>query len=148
MSHQPNWRDGSARLLFFGVVLLYSLHAWAAEDVWTGIDRIVAVGDVHGDYEQFVTVLRETGVIDRKGRWAGGKTHLVQTGDVVDRGAGSRKATDLIMTLEKQAQKAGGAENRSWSENCNSEDQRMAAGCILTQKPGAKMEIPGERKAR
>jgi fructose-1,6-bisphosphatase len=99
--------------LFFGVVLLYSLHAWAAEDVWTGIDPIVAVGDVHGDYEQFVTVLRETGVIDRKGRWAGGKTHLVQAGDVVDRGAGSRKAMDLIMTLEKQAQKAGGAENRS-----------------------------------
>jgi hypothetical protein len=94
--------------LFLGVVLLYSLHAWAAEDVWAGIDRIVAVGDVHGDYDNFVTVLRDTGVVDRKGRWVGGKTHLVQVGDVVDRAAGSRKVMDLLMTLEKQAQKAGG----------------------------------------
>src|SRR5882762_1750813 len=36
----------------------------------------------------------------------------------------------------------GGPENGSRSENCNSGDQRMAAGCILTRKPEAKMEIP------
>lgn len=108
MLHQPNRRPGWARLLFLGVVLLYSPHAWAAEDVWTGIERIVAVGDVHGDYDNFVTVLRDTGVVDRKGRWAGGQTHLVQVGDVPDRAAGSRKVMDLLMTLEKQALKAGG----------------------------------------
>ena len=82
--------------------------AHAAQDVWTGINRIVAVGDVHGDFEQFVSVLRAAGVIDGSGKWIGGKTHLVQTGDVVDRGPDSRKAMDLLMTLEKQARKAGG----------------------------------------
>lgn len=87
--------------------------AGAAEKVkqntWKGVGRIVAVGDVHGDYGQFVKTLRAAGVIDAKGKWTGGKTHLVQTGDVFDRGPDSRKVMDLLMKLEKQAAKAGGA---------------------------------------
>jgi hypothetical protein len=71
--------------------------------------RIVAVGDVHGDYDQFVAVLRAAKVIDKENKWIGGATRLVQTGDVLDRGADSRKAMDLLMTLEKQAAAAGGA---------------------------------------
>jgi hypothetical protein len=81
----------------------------AAEDVFTGIDRVVAVGDVHGDYDQFVAVLRSAQIIDADGKWIGGKAHLVQTGDVLDRGADSRKAMDLLMRLEEEAVKAGGA---------------------------------------
>jgi 3',5'-cyclic AMP phosphodiesterase CpdA len=88
--------------------LLFRLQGVAAQDTWTGVARVVAVGDVHGDYEQLVRVLRAAGVIDSKGKWAGGKTHLVQTGDLVDRGPDSRKAMDLMMALEKQADKAGG----------------------------------------
>ena len=79
------------------------------EDVWTGVDRIVAVGDVHGDYEQFIEVLRSADLIDGGGNWNGGKTHLVQTGDVVDRGPDSRRIMDLLIKLEKQAEAAGGA---------------------------------------
>ncbi|HWQ56529.1 MAG TPA: metallophosphoesterase [Bryobacteraceae bacterium] len=41
--------------------------------------------------------------------WTGGKAHLVQVGDVVDRGADSRQCLDLLMALEKQARAAGGA---------------------------------------
>lgn len=78
------------------------------QDVFTNVERIVAVGDVHGDYAQFVTVLRQAGVIDGKSRWAGGRTHLVQTGDVPDRGADSRKVMELLMSLAPQALKAGG----------------------------------------
>ena len=80
----------------------------AAQDVWTGVKRIVAVGDLHGDYDQFVAVLASAGLIDANEDWTGGKTHLVQTGDVVDRGADSRKIMDLLMKLEKQASRAGG----------------------------------------
>jgi hypothetical protein len=79
------------------------------EDVFTGVERVVAVGDVHGDYEQFVAVLRSAALVDAEGHWVGGKTHLVQTGDVLDRGAGSRKAMDLLMRLEEEARQAGGA---------------------------------------
>lgn len=78
-------------------------------DTFAGVERTVAVGDVHGDHEQFEKVLRAAGVIDDKCDWAAGKTHLVQVGDVLDRGAESRKAMDLLMKLERQAAAAGGA---------------------------------------
>jgi hypothetical protein len=73
------------------------------------VERIVAVGDVHGDFDQLVKVLRAAEVINDKNQWIGGKTHLVQTGDVFDRGPDSRKAMDLLMSLEAEAAKAGGA---------------------------------------
>jgi len=73
------------------------------------VERIVAVGDVHGDYEQFVKVLQVAKVINSKLDWIGGRTHLVQAGDVLDRAPDSRKAMDLLAKLEKQAAKAGGA---------------------------------------
>ena len=76
--------------------------------IWTGVERTVAVGDVHGDYDQLAAVLKSAGLIDEQGNWSGGKTHLVQNGDVLDRGPDSRKAMDLLMRLEKQAAEAGG----------------------------------------
>jgi hypothetical protein len=79
------------------------------QEKWSDVERIVAVGDVHGDFEQFVKALQAAGVVDEKNDWAAGKTHLVQTGDVLDRGPDSRPAMDLLMKLEEQAAKAGGA---------------------------------------
>ena len=73
------------------------------------VERIVAVGDVHGDYDQFVRTLRAAKVVDDKNDWIAGKAHLVQAGDVLDRGPDSRKAMDLLMKLQRQAAKAGGA---------------------------------------
>lgn len=80
----------------------------SVQDVWTGVNRIVAVGDVHGDFEQFVAALRSAGLIDSQGNWTGGKSHLVQTGDIVDRGPDSRRIMDLLMRVEAQAKAAGG----------------------------------------
>jgi len=73
-----------------------------------GVERVVAVGDVHGADERFLAILRAAGIVDGRGRWAGGRAHLVQTGDVVDRGPGSRKVIDLLRRLEGEARKAGG----------------------------------------
>ena len=70
--------------------------------------RIVAIGDVHGAAENLAAILTRAGLIDAKQRWTGGKTILVQTGDVMDRGAGVRTALDLLMALEPQAAAAGG----------------------------------------
>jgi hypothetical protein len=95
-------------VVFLSVLVLQPLLLQAAQDVWTGVERVVAVGDVHGDYEQFVALLRSASLIDPKGKWSGGKTHLVQTGDVLDRGPESRKVMDLLMKLEKQADSADG----------------------------------------
>ena len=45
---------------------------------WQGVERIVAIGDIHGDYDNYMATLKAAGLVDRKGRWAGGETHLVQ----------------------------------------------------------------------
>jgi hypothetical protein len=79
-----------------------------AEDTWQNVGRIVAIGDVHGDYEPLVTLLRQSGLINQNEDWTGGATHLVQTGDIPDRGSDTRKIMDLLMKLEKQARKSGG----------------------------------------
>jgi len=76
--------------------------------VWCGVDKIVAVGDIHGDYKKFVLILKGAGIVDKNLNWAGGKIHFVQTGDVMDRGPDARKALDLLMRLEKEAEKDGG----------------------------------------
>ncbi len=89
-------------------VPLPAAPAGARQHTWTGVERIVAVGDVHGDHDQFVKVLRAAKVIDKDGNWIAGKTHLVQLGDVLDRGPHSRRAMDLLMKLQPQAAKAGG----------------------------------------
>jgi hypothetical protein len=75
----------------------------------TDVDRIVAVGDVHGAYDRFVDILRAASLIDDKLKWIGGRAHLVQVGDIVDRGPDSMKALDLIERLQKDAARAGGA---------------------------------------
>jgi len=101
-------------LLAFGVLVLALLVLGPFEgraqtgDTWRGVDRIVAVGDVHGDHERFVQLLRAAAVVNRDSAWIGGRTHLVQVGDVLDRGPDSRKAVDLLRSLAPQAERAGG----------------------------------------
>ena len=75
---------------------------------WTGVERVIAIGDLHGDYEQYLNVMASAGVIDKKGKWSAGKTHLVQTGDITDRGADSRKIIDHMVKLSIQAKRKGG----------------------------------------
>jgi hypothetical protein len=71
-------------------------------------ERVVAIGDVHGAFDQFVSILRTAGLIDGRNRWSGKKAILVQTGDILDRGPDSRKALDLLRKLEGEARRAGG----------------------------------------
>lgn len=106
-------RHGLVRLSHIVLVLALTLPClWAApsapEDVWTGVERVVAVGDIHADFGQFLNALRSAGLIDNQGNWSGGKTHLVQMGDAVDRGPNSRMVLDMLMKLEDQARQAGG----------------------------------------
>ena len=70
--------------------------------------RIVAVGDLHGDLAATRTVLRLAGVIDDRDRWSGGSTVLVQTGDILGRGADERAILDLLERLGREAPAAGG----------------------------------------
>jgi len=77
-------------------------------DTFQGVRRIVAIGDIHGDYQRLVELLRTAALIDPRNTWTGGATHLVLTGDFVDRGDHSAQVLDLLMDLEPQARRAGG----------------------------------------
>lgn len=90
-------------------LLLAAAAPAAAQCELTGVERVVAVGDVHGAHDRFQEILRAAALVDGRGRWSGGRAHLVQLGDVLDRGADSRQALDLLRRLAKEAARAGGA---------------------------------------
>lgn len=71
-------------------------------------ERLVAVGDVHGDFDDFALILKRIGLVDDQNHWAGGNATLVQTGDLLDRGPKGREAIDLLLSLEKEAAVNGG----------------------------------------
>ena len=70
--------------------------------------RIIAIGDIHGSIDGFKSILKVTGLIDGGNKWIGGRTQLIQTGDYMDRGEGTRQVLDLLMALEGPAKAAGG----------------------------------------
>jgi hypothetical protein len=84
------------------------VSAVVAGSAFAGEERIVAIGDIHGNYEGFVSILQQAGLVDDDTHWIGGKTTLVQTGDVFDRGVQVFEVLDLLMRLEKEAAAAGG----------------------------------------
>jgi hypothetical protein len=75
---------------------------------WNGVDRIVALGDVHGRYGQLTSILQGTGLVDEQLRWTGEKDHLVLCGDLVDRGPDDREVMDMVRRLQGEAEAAGG----------------------------------------
>jgi hypothetical protein len=90
-------------------VLASGVRAGEAQQVaWQGIERVVAFADVHGAYVELTALLRSVGIVDESLRWTGGRSHLVSLGDLLDRGADSRKVMDLLMRLQGEAAAAGG----------------------------------------
>jgi hypothetical protein len=94
--------------LLFALTLFIAAPAAHAQSSWDNVARIVVIGDLEGDYEKFVDMLRQAQLVDEGGDWAGGQAHLVQLGDIPDRGPNSRMIMDHLMRLEPQAQRAGG----------------------------------------
>jgi hypothetical protein len=72
-------------------------------------ERIVAIGDVHGDLDATRRALRLAGAIDEQDRWVGGRLVVVQTGDQLDRGDDERAILRLFDRLAREARRAGGA---------------------------------------
>lgn len=70
--------------------------------------RLIAIGDVHGDFDNFCLILRRAGLADDQNHWTGGSAIFVQTGDLIDRGPKSRDVMDMMMRLEEEASKVGG----------------------------------------
>ena len=96
-----------ARVLSFALALLL-VFAAGLRPALADSTRLVAMGDLHGDYEAFQALLSQAGLVDAKGHWSGGKTVFVQLGDAVDRGSRSRDIILELQQLQKEASRAGG----------------------------------------
>jgi hypothetical protein len=92
-----------SRLVWLATVLALAVPAAAAP-----LHRIVAVGDLHGDFSAWRDILRSASLVDNNGHWTGGGTILIQTGDAVDRGPNSREIIEDLMRLQKEAARVHG----------------------------------------
>lgn len=89
------------------------------------VDRIIVIGDIHGDFTKLKKILIKTKVMNNKNDWIGGDTVIVQVGDQIDScrnapychlmgSVKNDKAEDIkileFMTeLHEKAQEEGGA---------------------------------------
>ena len=94
--------------------------------VLPAVDRIIVIGDLHGDWEMTIKSLKIGNLIDNNLNWIGGNTVVVQVGDQIDRcrftgiscslpeatkddEASDFKILKYFTKLHNQAQKKGGA---------------------------------------
>jgi hypothetical protein len=70
--------------------------------------RLVAIGDLHGDFIAMVKSLELAGVMDGNGKWCGGDAVVVQVGDILDRGDSELAIMRKLKVLGKQAKEQGG----------------------------------------
>ena len=80
--------------------------------------KLIAIGDLHGDYNATILSLLKGKIINKKLEWVAGKTHVVQLGDILDRRTRSDDTTDedsefkilkLFIKLQREAYNSGGA---------------------------------------
>jgi hypothetical protein len=98
----------TVRIAIAALASLFGIMASPAATAEKAPARIVAVGDLHGDYDAWQAIARDAGIIDAKGHWAGARTVLVQMGDVADRWADSLKIIRSLQQLQKEAPRKGG----------------------------------------
>ncbi len=78
-----------------------------SKSVFSEVGRILAIGDVHGNYAGLKRILTETGIVDKRGHWRARDTHLVQLGDILGRGGEPGKIFRLLRRLEQEAPEFG-----------------------------------------
>ncbi len=71
--------------------------------------RIIAIGDIHGDFQVLQKVLMLAGITNQNGHWTGGTSVVVQLGDEIDRGDDDRKVIEYFDALAAEAVTKGGA---------------------------------------
>jgi hypothetical protein len=69
---------------------------------------VLAIGDVHGDYDRLAKLLAAARVIDKEKHWSGGRSVVVFTGDLVDKGPKGPAVLGLLHALQGQAARSGG----------------------------------------
>ncbi|MDY8135906.1 ankyrin repeat domain-containing protein [Aquimarina sp. 2201CG5-10] len=76
--------------------------------VYNGDFKIAAVSDIHGQFDVFIELLQNHGIINHNHKWNFGNGHFVVTGDIFDRGPQVSEVLWFLYDLEKQAEQKGG----------------------------------------
>ena len=74
----------------------------------TARERVVTIGDLHGDLEQTKRAFRACHLTDSKDKWIGGKTTVVQVGDQLDRGPDEVAVMYFLERVAEEAERSGG----------------------------------------
>lgn len=99
---------GLKRLVRNAALALVALGGVLAPALASSPQRIVAVGDLHGDFSAWHAIALNAGITDASGHWAAGRTILVQMGDVTDREPDSLKIIRGLQQLQREAPRKGG----------------------------------------
>ncbi len=78
------------------------------ESVFTKVDSIFVLGDIHGRFDILVELLQNGRIIDSNLNWIANKKHLVALGDIFDRGQDVTRTVWFLYQLERQAKEQGG----------------------------------------
>jgi hypothetical protein len=76
--------------------------------VFTVDGSIAIISDLHGEYDNYIRLLKKSGIIDKNLNWSFGKNHLIILGDIFDRGPMVTEILWHLFGLEMQASAAGG----------------------------------------
>jgi hypothetical protein len=77
-------------------------------DSFGGVTRIMAISDIHGEFDALADFLKAAGVVDDALHWSWGDGHLVVDGDTFDRGDQVTECLWLFYRLEQEARSVGG----------------------------------------
>jgi hypothetical protein len=98
--------DLSTRTLM--LFLLVTLLSCSPELRDKPANRLVAIGDLHGDIESARRAFQLAGAIDMSGRWVGNNLTVVQLGDAIGRSYQDREVLDFLLELQDAAASGGG----------------------------------------
>ncbi|HLL50345.1 MAG TPA: metallophosphoesterase family protein [Thermomicrobiales bacterium] len=72
------------------------------------MSAVNVIGDIHGQREKLIDLMRGAGLIDAHDAWSGAESTLWFMGDLVDHGPDGIGVVELVIQLQKQASQAGG----------------------------------------
>jgi len=90
------------------LVVSVTILACSAELPDQTSNRLVAIGDLHGDIESARRAFQLAGAIDQSDQWVGKDLTVIQLGDTIGRSYQDREVLDFLLALQLKAASGGG----------------------------------------